>query len=101
LESLGKLIETELPKLKDVGQLAKWGWLKKQHSIAVAEYKTLGKPRFWHMFAEAEKAKKPNQSAIQHLKIPFKILVPQLSMTAFGKVISDPSAARRLMALPQ
>lgn len=62
LKSLGRVIDNQLPKLNDVGQLAKWGWLKKQHSIAVEEFTRLGKPRFWHMWAEAERARKAKPS---------------------------------------
>jgi hypothetical protein len=58
LRSLGRVIDQELLTLRDVGQLAKWGWLKNQHSAAVAEYKKLGTPRLFHLMAEVEKAKK-------------------------------------------
>jgi hypothetical protein len=58
LRSLGEVIDSELLRLRDVGQLAKWGWLKKQHTAAVAEYRTLGTPRLFYLMAEVEKIKK-------------------------------------------
>ena len=58
LRSLGEIINKELLRLRDAGQLAKWGWLQKQHSAAIAEYRRLGTPRFWHLMAEVENAKK-------------------------------------------
>jgi hypothetical protein len=58
LKSLGKKIDHELSQLSDVGQLAKWNWLKSRYTIAVLEFAKLGKPRFWHILEEAEKLKK-------------------------------------------
>jgi hypothetical protein len=58
LKSLGKRIDQELSRLLDVGHLAKWNWLKSRHTIALLEFARLGKPRFWHMWEQAEKEKK-------------------------------------------
>lgn len=57
LKQLGRVIESSIATLTDAGQLAKWGWLKKQHELAIAEFVRYGKPRFWHLWAQAEKAK--------------------------------------------
>jgi len=58
LKKLGERIDLELSRLSDVGQLAKWNWLKRQYSIALLEFTKLGEPRFWHAWKEAERAKK-------------------------------------------
>jgi hypothetical protein len=37
--------------------LEKWKWLKVQHEAAVKEFYSLGQPRFWYMWSEAERKK--------------------------------------------
>jgi hypothetical protein len=61
LKTLGERIDLELSRLSEVGQLAKWNWLKRQHSIALVEFAKLGDPRFWHAWREAERAKKVSE----------------------------------------
>lgn len=63
LKELGKKIEAELARLSDVGQLAKWQWLKRQHSLAVDEFARLGDPRFWHAWKQQEKSKEVSNHA--------------------------------------
>jgi hypothetical protein len=58
LKKLGALIELEVSRLTDVGQLAKWNWLKTQHSNAVVEFAKLGQPRFWHAWKTLEASKR-------------------------------------------
>jgi hypothetical protein len=58
LKWLGKKIDRELLGLSDVGQVAKWNWLKGRYTIAVQEFAKFGKPRFWHIWDQADKAKK-------------------------------------------
>ena len=57
LNKLGKVIDTELARLSNVGQLAKWQWLKRQHSNALREFASLGEPRFWHAWKQMERTK--------------------------------------------
>ena len=63
LKKLGKVIGEELGRLSDVGQLAKWQWLKRQHSIALLEFAKLGEPRFWHAWKQMERTKDPSSNA--------------------------------------
>jgi hypothetical protein len=57
LRRLGKKIDQEIGRASDAGHLAKWNWLKHQHVIALAEFATFGKARFWHLAEMAERAK--------------------------------------------
>jgi hypothetical protein len=63
LKMLGKKMDQELSRLSDVGQIAKWTWLKTRHGIAVLEFAEFGKPRFWHLMEKVEKLKKTTTSA--------------------------------------
>lgn len=62
LRSLGKKIDQEIARTSDAGHLAKWKWLKNQHKFAVSEFRKFGRPRFWHIMSEAEKAKQHSQA---------------------------------------
>lgn len=57
LKLLSERISVELGTLTDVGQIAKWQWLKGQHAFASAEFEKLRTPRFWYRWREARKAK--------------------------------------------
>jgi hypothetical protein len=50
-------IESKLAELNDSRKLEKWKWLKVQHEAAVKEFYSLGQPRFWYMWSEAERKK--------------------------------------------
>jgi hypothetical protein len=47
LEDFEKKIESQLAKLTDAGQLAKWGWMKTCHAKALAFHRTYGAARIW------------------------------------------------------
>ncbi len=58
LKQLGQRIDQEIERLTDAGHLAKWNWLKRQHSMAVVEFTKFGKPRFWHIWSDIENREK-------------------------------------------
>lgn len=57
LKELALKIDSELAELNDPRKVEKWKWLKIQHEAAIEEFYKLGKPRFWHMWSEAERKK--------------------------------------------
>jgi hypothetical protein len=57
LKELALKIESKLAELNDSRKLEKWKWLKVQHEAAVKEFYSLGQPRFWYMWSEAERKK--------------------------------------------